>query len=139
MTERGSMERRTFIRRYLSKILLGICALPFGYAFFSFMTFKKKRERQIRFPPEEQTAGVTFKEGVFLIRGDAGWYALSARCAHLGCTLNNDPASRQFRCPCHGSVFDLKGRRLAGPAKKNLTEIPLTEDADKTLVATLKL
>ena len=41
------------------------------------------------------------------------------RCSHLHCRLRKNPISRTYDCPCHGSRFDLSGKVLIGPAKKN--------------------
>ena len=48
------------------------------------------------------------------------WVAVSSRCSHLGCSVRWVPASERFICPCHGSVFDLEGVRVAGPAPRPL-------------------
>jgi cytochrome b6-f complex iron-sulfur subunit len=49
-------------------------------------------------------------------------YAIQPVCPHLGCTVDWEPSSQQFLCPCHGSRFDPQGRRLQGPAA---TALPL--------------
>ena len=48
------------------------------------------------------------------------WYAVSPRCTHLGCTLTWNPEETSWDCPCHGSRFDVTGRRLNGPAQRDL-------------------
>ena len=40
--------------------------------------------------------------------------ALSAICTHQGCTVA--PDGDQLDCPCHGSVYDLTGGNVSGPA-----------------------
>src|SRR5262245_44038860 len=52
---------------------------------------------------------------VFIDREGQGYRALSSTCMHLGCRVNWDDASKQFRCPCHGGVYDREGRVVAGP------------------------
>lgn len=48
----------------------------------------------------------------------------SAICTHAGCTVQ--AAGAQFRCPCHGSVYDAKtGAVINGPAPRPLSEIPV--------------
>ncbi len=47
----------------------------------------------------------------------------SARCTHLGCTINKFENNRLV-CPCHGSEFDAEGNVVKGPAFKNLDKIP---------------
>ncbi len=44
----------------------------------------------------------------------------SPMCTHLGCGYHWDGAGQQFKCPCHGSVFDISGRVVAGPAPRPL-------------------
>jgi cytochrome b6-f complex iron-sulfur subunit len=39
---------------------------------------------------------------------------MTAICTHLGCTVN--AVDIGFRCPCHGSTYDLNGRNTGGPA-----------------------
>lgn len=45
-------------------------------------------------------------------------------CTHLGCRYNWDPQGGHFVCPCHGSVFSLDGKVLAGPAPRPLDTLP---------------
>ena len=45
-------------------------------------------------------------------------------CPHLGCRYHWDPGSRQFLCPCHGSVFTPEGRVVAGPSPRSLDVLP---------------
>jgi menaquinol-cytochrome c reductase iron-sulfur subunit len=52
--------------------------------------------------------------------------AFSTVCPHLGCSVDYDDQTRRFDCPCHGSSFDLDGRRLAGPAPRGLDELDCT-------------
>jgi Rieske Fe-S protein len=48
------------------------------------------------------------------------WVAVTSRCSHLGCSVRWVLAAERFICPCHGSVFDLEGVRVAGPAPRPL-------------------
>lgn len=43
---------------------------------------------------------------------------LSSVCTHQGCTVAPDNA--ELRCPCHGSVYDLEGKNVSGPAPSPL-------------------
>jgi menaquinol-cytochrome c reductase iron-sulfur subunit len=45
-------------------------------------------------------------------------------CPHLGCRYNWHPKQHQFICPCHGSVFSITGKVLAGPAPRPLDTLP---------------
>jgi cytochrome b6-f complex iron-sulfur subunit len=46
----------------------------------------------------------------------------SAKCTHMGCTVN--AAGKQLHCPCHGSVYDAAtGKVLHGPAPRALPSV----------------
>lgn len=51
------------------------------------------------------------------------WLVVLGVCTHLGCVPMKGGEADGWRCPCHGSQFDLSGRVVHGPAGKNL-EIP---------------
>ena len=59
-------------------------------------------------------------ESIILIRVDKDAYrALGSRCTHLGCEVR--PGRHALSCPCHGSVFDLEGKAIRGPAQSPLS------------------
>jgi cytochrome b6-f complex iron-sulfur subunit len=47
--------------------------------------------------------------------------ALSAVCTHLGCVVEYHSGEQRFKCNCHGSVFDVDGKNMSGPAPLPLT------------------
>ncbi|MEN8257653.1 MAG: Rieske 2Fe-2S domain-containing protein [Thermodesulfobacteriota bacterium] len=49
-------------------------------------------------------------------------WAISRTCTHLGCRLNFSEKDKQLICPCHQSKFSPHGKRLAGPAQKDLAQ-----------------
>ena len=49
---------------------------------------------------------------------DAMFVIISNRCTHVGCPTQSTGIG--FACPCHGSVFDEQGARIAGPAVRPL-------------------
>ncbi len=55
---------------------------------------------------------------------DGSVTVFSPICPHLGCAYNWHPAKKEFICPCHGSVFSINGRVLAGPAPRPLDTLP---------------
>ena len=55
---------------------------------------------------------------------DGQFYFVSTRCPHLGCQLEWNPDEKSWDCPCHGSRFDFRGRRLDGPAQQDLRPAP---------------
>ncbi|MDJ0731840.1 MAG: FAD-dependent oxidoreductase [Crocosphaera sp.] len=53
-------------------------------------------------------------------------------CTHQGCTVKKQE-NGTFLCPCHGAVYDDKGKVLKGPAKQNLSHYKIVEK-DETSV-----
>ncbi|MFI5247454.1 MAG: ubiquinol-cytochrome c reductase iron-sulfur subunit, partial [Nitrospirales bacterium] len=45
-------------------------------------------------------------------------------CSHLGCGYHWDTTDRRFKCPSHGSVYDVTGEVLTGPAPSALDRLP---------------
>ena len=75
---------------------------------------------------------------VFIDREGDGYRALSAICQHLGCRVHWDDTKQQFRCPCHGGVYDREGRVVAGPPPRGLERLavrvnPQTSDIEVEL------
>ena len=64
------------------------------------------------------------------------WIALYQRCVHLGCTVpfRNDCSS--FKCPCHGSHYNVDGEYLDGPAPRSLDRFQLSFNGDDVVVNT---
>ena len=71
---------------------------------------------------------------VYVVRTEAGFFALSAVCTHLGCITRWNEQAGQIQCPCHGSRFDSSGRVLAGPAPRPLDHLLITLEDDGRLV-----
>lgn len=64
--------------------------------------------------------------------------AYSVLCTHMGCPVSYDAQSRNFKCPCHYSVFDSEkeGQMVTGQATENLPSILLSYNAkDDTITA----
>lgn len=126
--EAPAPERRSFLR--LAWIGLGVAAL--GEAAWIVATFLRPRHKPtatagtllLAGPAESFAPGsvTAFPAGRFyLVRlEDGGFLALSRQCTHLGCSVPWDEAAGRFACPCHASVFDLRGTVLAPPAPRPL-------------------
>ncbi|HVP67401.1 MAG TPA: Rieske 2Fe-2S domain-containing protein [Anaeromyxobacteraceae bacterium] len=57
----------------------------------------------------------------YLVRlADGGFLAIASKCTHLGCTVPWNAKERVFPCPCHASVFDMRGDVLSPPAPRAL-------------------
>jgi len=55
-------------------------------------------------------------------------------CPHLGCGFRWNQQDGQFQCPCHGSVYDPKGKVLDGPAPRSLDKLPSKIEDDELMV-----
>jgi cytochrome b6-f complex iron-sulfur subunit len=51
---------------------------------------------------------------------DGGFLAVSSKCTHLGCVVPWLDKEMKFACPCHGSVFDIRGEVITSPAPRAL-------------------
>lgn len=71
---------------------------------------------------------------VWIIRTEEGFYALFAKCTHLGCTPRWLAAESKFKCPCHGSGFYKSGINFEGPAPRPLERLRITLAEDGQLV-----
>jgi menaquinol-cytochrome c reductase iron-sulfur subunit len=47
-------------------------------------------------------------------------FVLSNICTHLGCPVRWSDKTRDYLCPCHGGVFDVEGKVVAGPPPRPL-------------------
>ena len=71
---------------------------------------------------------------VWVKRDTLGIMALVATCTHLGCEVNYLPEKKEWLCPCHGSLYDLEGRPVTGPAPKALPRVAVERKPDGSLV-----
>ena len=74
------------------------------------------------------------KQRFFVVRERDRVHALSARCTHLGCTVNWFGDLRIFKCPCHGSEYHSNGVNFAGPAPRPLDRFRIELNLDNVLV-----
>lgn len=131
--------RRTFLQKLgLGGILASIAGL--GFQSFRSLIPNVLYEPPMRFKigvPAMLADGVTFLEDkrLYVFKEGRSFYAISASCTHLGCTVKysklNQPKqveirgekkdiSFEFHCPCHGSKFYADGTQYAGPAPRPL-------------------
>ena len=68
----------------------------------------------------EDTMTVVFPYGipVLLVKNRGKVYAMSNKCAHMGCTLSRGTlAGLTIQCPCHNWVYDLRTGRFVTAAE----------------------
>ncbi len=68
-------------------------------------------------------AVVQYQSGYLLVArtGQNAFTTVSAICTHAACIINAVSGS-DYVCTCHGSVFDMTGRVLSGPAPVSLRQ-----------------
>lgn len=64
---------------------------------------------------------------VWVQRREAGLFAISASCTHLGCNVTWDPQQGKMLCPCHGGVYTAEGEVISGPSRKPLLTLEIRE------------
>ncbi len=60
--------------------------------------------------------------GIILITDTGDLRALSARCTHLDCTVQNRPDLGILWCACHNGRYDYAGRNISGPPPRPLEQ-----------------
>jgi Rieske Fe-S protein len=51
--------------------------------------------------------------------------AFTATCPHLGCAVEFDASKKEYECPCHKSGFAIDGKKLFGPSRRGLDQLPV--------------
>ena len=64
------------------------------------------------------------------------WIALYQRCAHLGCVVPFPDECHSFKCPCHGSHYNVTGEWVEGPAPRSMDRFALSFDGEDVVVDT---
>ena len=130
-------------RDFFVQIGTGACAVAAAGSGLVTLDFLKPK---VLFEPSTSfVAGspLDFTEGVvrfnkekkaYVIGAPTGVYALSAVCTHLGCITRFRSDDRVIACPCHGSIFDLEGNVVHGPAGRALPWLDVIQDAAGNLV-----
>ncbi|HVB59593.1 MAG TPA: Rieske 2Fe-2S domain-containing protein [Ktedonobacteraceae bacterium] len=64
------------------------------------------------------------------------WIMLYQRCVHLGCTVPFRDDCDSFKCPCHGSHYNIDGEYLDGPAPRSLDRFAFSFNGTDVMVDT---
>ena len=76
---------------------------------------------EFRYPTEDERC-------LLLRLKDGSLVAYAQECSHLACAVIPRLAEGHLHCPCHNGLFDARdGRPLAGPPRRPLPRITLTE------------
>lgn len=72
---------------------------------------------------------------VYLISTVSGHLnALNAACPHVRCKLGWNARDKRFDCPCHTSSFTITGKRLWGPAQRDMFAMKLRLQGDEVFL-----
>ncbi|MFO0908526.1 MAG: Rieske 2Fe-2S domain-containing protein [Isosphaeraceae bacterium] len=99
----------------------------------SFAVIAERQDAWVKYPPEPIGT-------VWLVRQPEGAkppvIAFTAECPHLGCAIVQAPDAKSFICPCHRSIFDLKGKPQndLSPRSMDTLDVELTTDDDPAVV-----
>jgi cytochrome b6-f complex iron-sulfur subunit len=85
---------------------------------------------------DEGTVKYSLNGRFYVTQYQGGLRALYQKCPHLGCKVPWDPAAEAFKCPCHGSVYNLIGEYESGPAPRGMDRFPITIENDHVMVDT---
>jgi cytochrome b6-f complex iron-sulfur subunit len=81
---------------------------------------------------------------VWIVHIPQGFYAVYAKCTHLGCTPRWIASENKYKCPCHGSGYYKSGYNFEGPAPRPMDRFALSLDengefvVDKSKVYTMQ-
>lgn len=75
---------------------------------------------------------------VIINRDSSGFYVLDSHCKHASCVVGTFNSSDfAMRCPCHGSLYDIRGEVVEGPANQALTALDFSFDGSAILTITV--
>ncbi len=86
------------------------------------------------YPVGEVSEKYRSSQRVWIVREPQGFYAIFAKCTHLGCTPRWSSAESKYKCPCHGSGYYRTGYNFEGPAPRPMDRFKLTLSDDGQLV-----
>lgn len=74
-------------------------------------------------------------KNIIVIHTDTDEYTvLSSVCTHEGCRISYNSGNNTLPCPCHGSVFNINGGVVNGPANAPLTSYNATLDGNDLVI-----
>ena len=146
-------EGKSSRRKFLTRLGVGATLTAFAGQAFAYLRALKPNvlyEEPQRFKvgvPDQFSEGGKFLEDkrLFVFKDRNTFYAVSAACTHLGCTVRMQKLNQakrvkvrgrefneqyEFHCPCHGSKYYGDGTNYAGPAPRPLDYFRLEVSPD---------
>ena len=128
-------ERRHFLRNMINwtGTFLGASLLYPLCRFAGFTVQPKPRHIKVA-APLPVSGFHAERDFILFAQGKDAW-AVSRTCTHLGCRVNFLEDQQIIECPCHQSRFTAQGKRLRGPAERDLPifAVAVQKDADGTI------
>jgi len=116
---------------------LGVNLLMFLRFFFPRVLFEPKTVFSIG-SPADYNLGVDTKfqkdYRIWVVRSPSRIFVIYARCTHLGCTPDWKQSEQKFKCPCHGSGYDIEGVNFEGPAPRPMDRANVSVDATGQII-----
>ena len=129
---RPDEERRTLLVRWMQWGAAAVAAV-FLYPLFRLTGHRiPPKPRLVEVPAPLPVSGVHTGHDFLLFSTPEGARAVSRICTHLGCRINYQQDKQYIECPCHESRFTPDGKRISGPAEKDLPtfEVTLKQDGE---------
>lgn len=129
----GGPSRRGFLQRAAGVLLTGAFvgqAVALLRALWPDVLYEPSPRFKVGLP-KEFSDGLSYIEArrLFVWRQGNDFWAMSAICTHLGCTVKpaaaSAPGTTEFHCPCHGSRYRPDGTNYSGPAPRSLDRFRL--------------
>jgi cytochrome b6-f complex iron-sulfur subunit len=116
---------------------LGTITLAFVRFFLPRTLFEPSTVFRIGYPSEFGIGVETKFQNqyrIWVVRSAEKLFVIYARCTHLGCTPDWVASENKFKCPCHGSGYDIEGINFEGPAPRPMDRAKVTLDAEGQIV-----
>ena len=139
-SDRPEIKRRSFLDIFIGGAIVGTILAAVGTAIAFVLPPRRMGSHRgnptlvapvARFAVGSAVKVWHYDQPVIVMNTKLGYFALSAKCTHLGCLVNWDEKGQQLRCPCHNAVFDIQGNVLKGPAPKPLPSFEVSVIDDK--------
>ncbi len=113
-------ESRRILLRNVVKFLPLVGVGAFVYPVIRYTAFEDIEKVSLTLSLEQIDTKIVKIGKVFIYKRQEDIKVYDAHCTHMGCILNFDSTKEKFICPCHSSEFSLDGKRLKGPAIRDL-------------------
>lgn len=120
-------------RRIITKSIILFLGSILLYKILKVNIFRQKKQITVKLKDVPAGGGIVLREQrAAIVKLNNAIEVYSLVCPHLGCTINL--TEELFKCPCHGSEFDLNGKVIKGPANKNLKILTYKIEGDVIII-----